>query len=115
MIQSSFRLARFRGIDIGVHYSWFIILVLLTASLGWTSGTRYAAWTTAELYVVALLSSLLLFGWIVLHESAHSLVALAKGIPVRSITLFVFGGVTRMSREPDRPRPNSRSPSPVQR
>jgi Zn-dependent protease len=49
------------------------------------------------------LASLLFFGSVLIHELAHSVVALAWGIPVKSIDLFIFGGVASISREPDRP------------
>ena len=69
--------------------------------------TRFASehphWTTVEHYAVGIVTSLLFFVSILLHELAHSFVAVAKGSPVRSVTLFVFGGVAQIGREPDRP------------
>ncbi|MCP9439745.1 MAG: site-2 protease family protein [Nitrospira sp.] len=103
MIGQSMKLARIRGIDVGIHYSWFIIFVLITFSLTARFSAQHPHWTTAEQYAVGVATSLLFFVSILLHELAHSFVALAKGIPVRSITLFVFGGVAQIGREPDRP------------
>lgn len=103
MIGQSVKLTTIRGIDVGVHYSWFIIFLLITFSLTGRFASDHPRWTQAEHYAVGILTSLLFFSSILLHELAHSFVALAKGIPVRSITLFVFGGVAQIGREPDRP------------
>lgn len=103
MIGQSVKLTRIRGIDVGIHYSWFIIFVLITFSLTARFSALHPHWTVAEQYAVGVATSLLFFVSILLHELAHSFVALAKGIPVRSITLFVFGGVAQIGREPDRP------------
>jgi len=103
MIGQSVKLTTIRGIDVGVHYSWFIIFFLITFSLTGRFAAEHPRWTQAEHYAVGILTSLLFFSSILLHELAHSFVALAKGIPVRSITLFVFGGVAQIGREPDRP------------
>ena len=103
MIGQSVRLTTIRGIKVGLHYSWFIIFFLITFSLTTRFASEHPHWTTVEHYTVAIATSLLFFGSIFLHELAHSFVALAKGIPVRSITLFAFGGVAQIGREPDRP------------
>ena len=103
MIGQSVKLTTIRGIDVGVHYSWFIIFFLITFSLTTRFASEHPHWTLAEHYAVGIATSLLFFASILLHELAHSFVALAKGIPVRSITLFVFGGVAQIGREPDRP------------
>jgi Zn-dependent protease len=103
MIGQSVKLTTIRGIDVGVHYSWFIIFFLITFSLTARFASEHPQWTVAEHYAVGIATSLLFFASILLHELAHSFVALAKGIPVRSITLFVFGGVAQIGREPDRP------------
>src|SRR5579864_1611916 len=100
----SFRIGKIAGIDIEVHVSWIIILVLLTVSLatGWFR-QLYPGWSTATYWLIAFLSSLLLFVSVLLHELAHSLVARRRGLPVQSITLFIFGGVSNIEREPPSP------------
>ena len=103
MIGQSVKLTRIRGIDVGIHYSWFIIFVLITFSLTARFASEHPHWTTVEHYTVAMATSLLFFASILMHELAHSFVAIAKGIPVRAVTLFVFGGVAQIGREPDRP------------
>jgi Zn-dependent protease len=103
MIGQSIKLATIRGIAVGIHYSWLIIFVLITLSLSTRFAAQHPHWSQAEHYAVGILTSLLFFASILIHELAHSFVALAKGIPVRAITLFVFGGVAQMGREPDRP------------
>jgi len=103
MIGQSVRVTTIRGIDVGIHYSWFIIFFLITFSLTTRFASEHPQWTTVEHYAVGIATSLLFFVSILLHELAHSFVALAKGLPVRAITLFVFGGVAQIGREPDRP------------
>src|SRR3989440_1484474 len=100
----SFRIGNIAGIDIDINVSWIIILVLLTVSLatGWFP-QLYPRWSTATYWLIAFLSSLLLFVSVLLHELAHSLVARRRGLPVKSITLFIFGGVSNIEREPTSP------------
>jgi len=100
----SFRIGKIAGIDIDIHVSWIIILVLLTVSLatGWFP-QLYPGWSSATYWVVGLISALLLFVSVLLHELAHSLVARRRGLPVKSITLFIFGGVSNIEQEPKSP------------
>src|SRR5690349_21420749 len=100
----SFRIGKIAGIDIDINVSWIIILVLLTVSLatGWFP-QLYPGWSSATYWVVGLISALLLFVSVLLHELAHSLVARARGLPVKSITLFIFGGVSNLEQEPQSP------------
>ncbi len=100
----TFRIGKIAGIDIDIHVSWIIILVLLTVSLatGWFP-QLYKGWSTATYWLIAFLSSLLLFVSVLLHELAHSLVARRRGLSVKSITLFIFGGVSNIEREPKSP------------
>ncbi len=97
----SIRLGKIFGIPIGVDYSWFLVLVLFT----WTFAVSYFPsefknWSTTEYWVVGAITALMLFVSVLLHELGHSLVALRYKIPVRSITLFIFGGVSQISEEP---------------
>ncbi len=103
MIGQSVKLTKIRGIDVGIHYSWFVIFVLVTFSLTARFSAHHPQWTMVEHYAVGIATSLLFFASILAHELAHCFVALAKGIPVRSITLFVFGGIAQIGREPNRP------------
>jgi Zn-dependent protease/CBS domain-containing protein len=100
----SFRVGRIAGIDIFIHVSWIIIFVLLTWSLatGWFA-VLYPGWSTITYWVVSLIAALLLFVAVLVHELAHSLVARARGLQVKNITLFIFGGVSNIEQEPQTP------------
>ena len=93
-----------RGIPVRAHPSWLLILALLT----WNLAVGYFPQVLPDLPVGALwirglIAALFLFASVLLHELAHSIAALRYGIPVSSITLHIFGGVSQMEREPDRP------------
>ena len=103
------RIGRIMGIDIAVDASWFIIVLLMIYTLGFIEFPRElnprgffprASWITVALGIAA---TLLLFASVLAHELAHSWMALARGIPVTRITLFIFGGVAQIAEEPDRP------------
>jgi len=100
----SFRIGKIAGIDIYIHVSWIIILVLLTVSLatGWFPPS-YPGWSTATYWIVGFIAAILLFVSVLLHELAHSLVARSRGLPVKNITLFIFGGVSNIEQEPKSP------------
>ncbi len=99
------RIGSLFGFTIAIHPSWFIVLVVFSVSLanGFFPAT-YAGWSPATYWVVGLLASLLLFGSVLVHELAHSLVARSQGIPVRDITLFLLGGVASIEKEASTPR-----------
>ena len=100
----SFRIFRIAGIDINIHISWLIILVFLTFSLatGWFP-IMYPGSSTATYYLLGLIASILLFVSVLLHELAHSFVARSRGLQVKSIVLFIFGGVSNIEQEPQTP------------
>lgn len=95
-------LGRVFNIDIGLDYSWIVIFLLVTYSLAQQIGS-VGDWSRGLVWTGAVTASLLFFGSILLHELGHSVTSNALGIPIHSITLFIFGGVARLSREPDRP------------
>ena len=95
------KIGRILGIPIYIHTSWFLIFGLITYSLGAQFGSEHSTWTTQQIWGVALATSALFFGSVVFHELSHSVVAMHYHIPVASITLFFFGGVARITREPD--------------
>jgi len=101
MARHSFPVARIFGISIGLDYSWFLIFVLFT----WTLASSYypaayPAWSRAEYWFMGAVTALMLFVCVLLHELGHSVVAMRYQIPVRSITLFIFGGVSQIEGEP---------------
>ncbi len=92
------------GIDVKLHFSWWFIFFLLTWSLASSFfPSFFPGYTTTTYWVMGVLSALLLFVSVLLHELSHSLVALYKGIKVKSITLFFFGGVAGIEEEDLRP------------
>ncbi len=101
---SAFNVGRLFGIQFRLHYTWFIIFVLITGSLSWqVFPALYPDWTALLYWVIGIVTSLLFFASVLTHELAHSLVARFYGIPVRSITLFIFGGMAQITREAARP------------
>jgi Zn-dependent protease len=103
MFSQSVRLGKILGIPLGVNYSWFIIFVLITLSLTTQFTSEHPTWSYAEHLTLGITTSLLFFASVLLHELGHSVIALHYNIPVRSITLFVFGGVAQITKEPERP------------
>src|SRR5215212_7468075 len=103
MIGHSTRIGRLFGVDLRIDLSWMFIFILLTWNLFAVFSTWHPDWTPAGIFAVALAAALLFFVCILLHELAHSLVAIAHGTRVRSITLFLFGGVSDIEREPRSP------------
>ncbi|MFQ5827256.1 MAG: site-2 protease family protein, partial [Dehalococcoidia bacterium] len=100
----SFRLGRLFGIPIYLHISWFIIFALVTLSLSRIYfPSLYPNWSSGLYLIVGVATSLLFFASVVAHELTHSLVSRLNGIPVKSITLFIFGGVARITREAGKP------------
>ena len=91
------------GIPLRVHPSWLLIVglatVLFQAQYGRLLQDRQLAVTAPGLWLLGFLTVLLLFGSVLLHELGHSLVALRHGVKVRSITLFLFGGVATIEKE----------------
>ncbi len=102
-MKPSIRLFTVFGIDIGVHYTWVFAFVLITWSLA--SGAYpdlFGRWSRTEYWAAGIISSLVLFAFVLVHELAHSLVAKRKGLPVKGITLFIFGGVSNLGAESKR-------------
>jgi Zn-dependent protease len=98
-MRSSIRLGRIFGIEIGLHYSWFMIALLIVLSLAGRFHIINAEWTAGVCWALAGGTALLFFASILAHELSHAAVAKAHGIPVRSITLFALGGVANIERE----------------
>jgi Zn-dependent protease/predicted transcriptional regulator len=98
-MKAQIRLGRIFGVEIGLHYSWFLIALLITFSLANQFQQNNPHWSSALRWGVALATAMLFFISIVIHELSHALVAKARGLPVRSITLFALGGVAQIEKE----------------
>lgn len=99
------RLGRVFGINIKVDASWFLIFLLVTGNLAYAVFPNvHAGWSTPFNWLMGALASGLFFASLLSHELAHSLMARARGTNVDNITLFLFGGVANIDREPDSPR-----------
>ncbi len=104
-MESSFTIARIRGIPIGAHYTWAIAVVLITWSLA--AGyfpSEYPGWSREVYWLVGAAAALLLFISVLVHELCHSIVAQARGLTVKSITLFIFGGVSNIAHDSEDPQ-----------
>jgi len=101
MTRRNIPLGRILGIPIGLDYSWFVIFALLT----WMLADNYYPvefkdWPPLMYWFMGAVTAVMLFVSVLLHELGHSVVALRYKIPVRSITLFLFGGVAQIGAEP---------------
>lgn len=104
-MQGSVRLGRIIGVEVGLHYSWFLVFGLVTWSLAAVYfPSRYPSWPVATTWTAGLITSILFFVSVLGHELAHSLVAKRIGLEVESITLFIFGGMASISRDTERAR-----------
>jgi Zn-dependent protease len=97
-------LFHFRGIRVGVDYSWFLVLFLVIISLsGFYRDVLGADQEATGPYLLAVASALAFFASILLHEMGHAVIALREGIGITDITLWLFGGIARLSRDSDSP------------
>jgi Zn-dependent protease/CBS domain-containing protein len=101
-MNNAFSIGRLFGISLRLHYSWFFIFILVTASLAF-GGLYPPGLPLWQGVVGGVITSLLFFASVVAHEITHSLVARRYGIPVHNITLFIFGGMAQITKEADRP------------
>lgn len=100
-MEAQIKLGRIFGIEIGLHYSWLIIAVLIAFSLAGHFGEAHPNWGRGVIWGMAIATALLFFAAIVAHELSHALVAKQRGLPVRSITLFALGGVAQLEKDPE--------------
>lgn len=101
MLGRGIPIAKLFGIRVEVDLSWLLIFALVS----WTLADRvfpeeYPDWSEGTAWGVGVVAALLLFGTVLLHELAHALVAKARGLEVPKITLFIFGGVSHLGRQP---------------
>src|SRR5258708_4754430 len=99
-MRSQISLGHVFGIRIGLHYSWFIIAVLIVFSLSAQFHANNPEWGDGMILALAVATAILFFVSLLAHELAHSVVATSQGLPVREITLFALGGVSQIEKEP---------------
>ncbi len=103
-MNANIKLGNILGIPIGLHYSWFLVFALVIYSLSTGYFPQEYPTLSSGLYVLlAAATTLGFFGSVLLHELGHSVIALRNNIPVKGITLFIFGGVAQIKREPQTP------------
>ncbi len=106
MFKNSIRIGRILGIQVAIHYSWFVIFALvlwILATQLFPSASWYPGLSTAAYWIMSAVTTFFFFASVLIHELSHSLVARRWGVPVTSITLFIFGGISNISREPNSP------------
>jgi Zn-dependent protease/CBS domain-containing protein len=103
-MRPSISLGRVLGIPLRLHYTWFVIFALVTLSLVFGPLIEPPYPPIGQRVILGVLTSLLFFASIVTHELAHSILAVRNNIPVKDITLFVFGGVSQTTQEATHPR-----------
>jgi Zn-dependent protease/predicted transcriptional regulator len=99
-LRSQLTLGRVFGIKVGLHYSWFLIALLIVFSLSSQFHASNAEWGRGVILTLSIVTAFLFFVSLLLHELAHSLVATSNGLPVREITLFALGGVSQIEKNP---------------
>jgi Zn-dependent protease/CBS domain-containing protein len=98
-MKAQVRLGRIAGISIGLHYSWLLIAILIALSLAQHFRAVAPAWSSSIVWTAAVVTGLLFFATLLLHELAHSLLAKSRGLRVHAITLFALGGVSQIESE----------------
>jgi Zn-dependent protease len=92
------------GIPLKIHLNWILIAIVVTWSLA--AGyfpQEYPSWRPVTYWALSVMTAILFFASVLAHEIAHALIALQEGVPVKSITLFILGGVAHIAHEPESP------------
>lgn len=101
MNRNTIPLGRIIGIPIALDFSWFLIFALMTWSFAVSYyPAEFKNWSTIFYWLMGAITAILLFASVLLHELGHSIIALRYKVPVRRITLLVFGGVAEIEKEP---------------
>jgi Zn-dependent protease/CBS domain-containing protein len=102
-MNGSIRIGNLFGIPFYLHPSWFLVLALVTWSYGGLLAATFPALSGVLPWLLGLVTALLLFSSVLAHELGHSFVAISQGIEVKSITLFLFGGLASLEKESKTP------------
>jgi len=105
MFRSSLKLFKVFGIEIRLDYSWFIIFALFAYYFGFNYFPAVLPGANNGIIaIVTFITVILFFTSVLVHEMSHSLVAKSQGTPVGRITLFLFGGMAQIEKEPETPK-----------
>ena len=100
---STISIGKVLGIPVNLHVSWFIVFILFTFMFQRHFDRPEYDWDAGVRWLAAVATSLILFLSVLFHELSHSLMAARWGLPVKGITLFLFGGVSQIGKEASRP------------
>ena len=98
------RFGRIFGIEVGLHYSWFLIALLIVMSLGSQFTANHPEWGQGVIWAISIVTAMFFFAALLAHEMSHALMARSHGLSTRSITLFALGGVASIETEPKDPK-----------
>jgi len=101
-MNGNIRIGNLFGIPFFINPSWFLVLGLVTISYG-SNLTNFPELTGIMPWFLGFVAAILLFSSVLAHELGHSFVAIAQGISVKSITLFIFGGLATLEKESETP------------
>ncbi|MFP4297015.1 MAG: site-2 protease family protein [Spirulinaceae cyanobacterium] len=102
-MNGNIRVGNLFGIPFYINPSWFLVLGLVTLSFGGSIAATFPALGMGLPWLLGFISALLLFASVLAHELGHSFVAITQGIDVKSITLFIFGGLAMLDKESETP------------
>ncbi len=104
MFRNAIKIFNIFGIDVELDISWFLVFLLFSFTLSQHYFPQILPGTDEVIYwILGISVTILVFVSVLIHEMAHSLTAIKEGIPISKITLFIFGGVAQMKKEPDLP------------
>lgn len=98
-MKAQIKLGTVFGVELGLHYSWFIIALLIMFSLVTQFHAVNRDWSEPVIWSSAILTSILFFAGLFAHELSHAMVAKARGLPIHNITLFLLGGMAQMEED----------------
>jgi Zn-dependent protease len=102
-MNSTIRVGNLFGIPFYIHPSWFLVLGLVTWTYGSGLAAAFPGLENGSALLLGLTTALMLFASVVAHELGHSFAAIRQGIDVKSITLFIFGGLASLEKESKTP------------
>jgi Zn-dependent protease/predicted transcriptional regulator len=98
-MKASVKLGHVFGVELGLHYSWFVIALLIVFSLASRFQAMHPYWGLGVIWATAIATGVLFFVGLFAHELSHALVAKSRGLPIHKITLFLLGGMAQIEKE----------------